>query len=107
MPKLHSDCVLHAGAVLQGPELLRLRGQLEVVNREHVTSSQQLATLQQEKLKVDEQLILLTAEKASLKKQLTSTAGDIDMLQVGLGVSVFCVCQPAALSHCSHRPPYL
>lgn len=74
--------------LLQGPDLMRLHGQLEQAIAEQASTSQQLAALQQEKLKLDEQLKILTADKASLKQQLSSTAGDIDMLQVSLSGAV-------------------
>lgn len=67
---------------LQSPELLQLRANIEEVTKQQAVTSQQLAALQIEKEKVEVQLKKLTTENASLKQQLSSSSGDIDMLQV-------------------------
>lgn len=71
--------------MLQSPELLSLRTKLEEAEKQQAIVSQQLAALQLDKQKAEAQLKKLTTDNTNLKQQLTSSAGDIDMLQVIMG----------------------
>lgn len=81
----HMLCV-GALRLLQAVELQAARAAAEEAAAQASSLTQLVSGLQADKASLAAQVKKLTAEKASLSEQLGSSAGDIDMLQVCVGL---------------------
>lgn len=69
---------------MQAEDLVAARAAAQAAQSELTSHMQLLSSLQSEKANLAQQLKRVSAEKNSLSEQLGSSAGDIDMLQVGI-----------------------